>query len=184
MKTLLRFLFVLMSLSVLQAQDASPRKDAGEMPRRPVTKVFKVIYNIYELEDGKRINERSYSLPVRTLDGSARSSSLKINNRVPVTSKETPQGSEFMYLDVGLNLECDVTEQSDKFIVFTGLDLSYVISADQIAGPHLQGQPIIRSTKENSTTLVYPGKATLVTSIDDINSKKRMQLEVTVTRIE
>ena len=178
MKTLVRFLFVLMSLSLLQAQDTPARKDHP-------TKVFKVSYLIYELEDGKKINERSYTLPVRTVgDNAPRSSSLKIGTRVPVTSKETPQGSEFMYLDVGMNLECDVTEQSDKFIVFTGLDLSYVISADQISGPHLQGQPIIRSVKENSTTLVYPGKPTLVTSIDDINSKKRMQLEVTVTRIE
>ncbi len=184
MKTLLRFLFVLMSLSLLQAQDATPRKDAGEAPRR-VTKVFKVIYNIYELEDGKKINERSYTLPVRTVgDNAPRPSNLKIGNRVPITSKETPQGSEFQYLDVGMNIECDVTEQSDKFIVFTGLDLSYVISADQIAEPHTLNLPIIRSVKENSTTLVSPGKATLVTSIDDISSKKRMQVEVTVTRIE
>lgn len=184
MKTLLRFLFVLMSLSLLQAQDATPRKDAGDAPRR-LTKVFKVTYNIYELEDGKKINERSYTLPVRTVgDNAPRQSTLKIANRVPITTKETNQGNEVTYLDVGMNLECDVTEQSDKFIVFTGLDLSYMMSGDKVAEPHALSMPLIRSMKENSTTLVYPGKATLVTSIDDINSKKRTQVEVTVTRIE
>ena len=180
MKTLLRFLFVLMSLSLLQAQDATPRKDAGEAPRR-VTKVFKVTYNIYELEDGKKINERSYTLPVRTVgDNAPRPSTLKIGTRVPITTKE----NEVTYLDVGMTLECDVTEQSDKFIVFTGLNINSIVSADPNAQPRTLSMPVLRDIKENSTTLVSPGKPTLVTSIDDINSKKRMQVEVTVTKIE
>lgn len=181
MKTILRLLFVLTSLSLLQAQDASPRKDAGEPAHRPVTKVFKVSYSIYELEDGKKINERSYTLPVRTVgDNAPRQSTLKIGTRVPITVKE----NEVTYLDVGINIECDVTEQADKFIVFTGLDINYIVSADPNAEPHAMSTPILRDIKERSTTLVSAGKPTLVTSIDDVNSKKRTQVEVTVTRIE
>ncbi len=181
MKTLLRFLLVLTSLSLLQAQDASPRKDAGEPVHHPVTKVFKVSYSIYELEDGKKINERNYTLPVRTAgDNAPRSSNLRIGTRVPVTVKE----HEVTYLDVGINIECDVTEQADKFIVFTGLEIDYIVSADPNAELHAMSTPVLRGIKERSTTLVSPGKPTLVTSIDDINSKKRTQVEVTVTRIE
>ena len=183
MKALLRFLFVLTSLSLLQAQDATPRKDV-EPAHRPQTKVFKVSYSIYELEDGKKVNERSYMLPVRTAgDNAPRSSTLRVGTRVPITTKETTQGSEFTYLDVGMDIECDVTEQSDKFIVFTGLEINYIVTGPN-AEPRALSTPVLRLIKERSTTLVSPGKPTLVTSIDDINSKKRVQVEVTVTRIE
>jgi len=149
-----------------------------------VAKVFKVTYNIYELEDGKKINERSYTLPVRTVGRQCPASQQPENRQSCADhTKETTQGSEFQYLDGGNEYRVRCHRAVAINYCIHRVDLSYVISADQIAEPHALNQPIIRSIKENSTTLVYPANDA-GDQHDDISSKKRMQMEVTVTRIE
>src|SRR5690348_7932835 len=115
MKKLLQFLFVISAVfatSVLPAQE-TPKKDAPEAPR--IHKFYKLSFLIYELEDGKKINERSYTFPAIT---EGRRSSMKIGTRVPIVVKESQvQGvkeSQVQYLDVGLDISCDLSEVADK----------------------------------------------------------------------
>jgi len=77
-----------------------------------------------------------------------------------------------------------VTEQEDKFIVHGSLELSSFALPDQGTDPRSGGNPVLRNIRQSFTTLVSPGKPTLVTTMDDINSKKRLQVEVTATRID
>lgn len=46
------------------------------------------------------------------------------------------------------------------------------------------GTPVLRNVSENVTAKVAYGKPTLVSSIDDVNSKRRLQLELTATRVK
>ena len=171
MKRFLQLLLVCGLASVLTAQEA---------PKRPVQKFFKVSFLIYELDDGKKINERTYSFPVTTVDGNPRDGSIRVGTRVPITTGE----KQIQYLDVGLNIDCNVTEQADKLIVHGSLELTSFPLPEQASDPRIGVNPVLRNVRQNFTTLVSPAKATLVTSMDDINSKKRLQVEVTVTRIE
>jgi len=171
MKRVLQFLLMMGCASMLVAQ---------EVPKRPIQKIYKVSFLIYELEDGKKINERTYSFPVTTVDGSPRDSHIRVGTRVPVTTGE----KQFQYLDVGLNIDCNVTEQADKFLVSSSLDISSFALPEQGADPRGGGNPVLRNVRESFTTLVSPGKTAPVASIDDINSKKRLLVEVTATRIE
>ena len=173
MKRLLQLFLVLVFALAMQAQDAS----------KPIhmVRIYRVNFNIYELEDGKKINERNYSLPVSSIDGNGRPGSIKVGTRVPVTSKE---GQQIQYIDVGMNIDCDVTEQAEKFILSSNLEISSFALPDQNADPRAGGNPILRQVRQHFVALLAPGKPTLVTSIDDTNSRKRMQVEATVTRIE
>ena len=174
MTRFLRLLLIFGLVSAVAAQEA---------PRHP-QRVYKVVFLIYEVEDGKRINERSYTLPVSTLDGSPRDSSMKVGNRVPMaTAITTSDQTVYQYVDVGLTIDCNLTEQEGKFIVHGGVELSSLVT-EQGANSPGGGNPVLRQVKENFTTLVSPGKPTLVTTMDDLNSKKRLQVEVTATKIE
>lgn len=183
MKKLLQFLFVVsvvFAASLLTAQE-TPKKDAPEAPR--IHKFYKLSFLIYELEDGKKINERSYTFPAVT---EGRRSSMKVGTRVPIVTKESQvQGekeTQFTYLDMGLDISCDLSEVADKLAINSSLDI-VSLAGEQGANTH-NDAPVVRQVKQNFTTIVTPGKPALVTTMDDINSKKRMQVEVTATRIE
>jgi hypothetical protein len=172
---------VLAFCSALPAQDTSK---SSEQPKKSVVKAYKINFNIFELEDGKRVNERNYILPVNSVDGNGRSGSIKIGTRVPTITSNTKEGQQMQYLDVGLNLDCEVTDLGDKFVLTSQLEVSSYVMPDQHADARLGGLPIIRQIREHFNTVLYPGKPTVVTSADDTNSKKRFQVEMTVTRIE
>lgn len=171
MKRIMRFLFVLVFVPFLVAQEGAPRR---------VHRIYKASFVIYELENGKRINERSYVLPVTTVDGNPRDSVLKTGTRVPIVAGD----NQITYLDAGISIDCNITEQGEKYIVFTAIEITSVAPPEPVADPRVGNNPVLRTIKENSSTLVYPGKPTVVASVDDVNSKKRIQIEVTVTRVE
>lgn len=176
MKKLLQSLLVLGFACAAMAQD-KPQK----APETTTHRFYKLSFLIYELEDGKKINERIYNLPLSTENGSGRRSSMRVGNRVPIaTGKE----AQIQYLDVGLDLSCDATELEGKLMVNTSLELSSIALPEQNADPRNGGAPVVRNVRENFTTLVTLGKPALVTTMDDVNSKKRLQVEVTATRID
>ena len=174
MKKFLRFLLIFGLVSLVAAQ---------ETPKH-VQKIYKLVFLLYEVEDGKKINERTYTLPVTTVDNNPHDSSIRVGTRVPIETGTTNNNTVFQYLDVGLNIDCNVTEQDNKFIVHGDVELSSLVLPDQGADPRLPGQPDVRRIRQTFTTLVPPGKPTVVTTSDDVNSKKRLQVEVTATRIE
>lgn len=175
MKKFLPLLLVLGLVSAVAAQEA---------PKRSIQKIYKAVFLIYEMEDGKKINERTYILPVTNVDGNPHNSSMRVGTRVPVATATTGDKTQWQYVDVGLNIDCDVAEQEDKFIVHGSVELSSFALPDQGTDPRSGGNPVLRNIRQNFTTLVSPGKPTLVTTMDDINSKKRLQIEVTATRID
>jgi len=49
---------------------------------------------------------------------------------------------------------------------------------------HESGHPVIRQLKINASTLALLGKPMIIGSVDDPNSKRQFQLEVTVTKLK
>jgi len=174
MRKLLRLLLVVGLVSAVAIAQETPKH---------LQKIYKAVFLIYEVEDGKKINERTYTLPVNSVDGSPRDGSMRVGTRVPIATGTTSGNTQYQYIDVGLNIECNVTEQEDKFIVHGNVDLSSFALPDQGTDSRNLG-PILRNIRQSFTTLVLPGKPTLATTMDDVNSKKRLQIEITVTRLE
>lgn len=139
---------------------------------------YRLDFTLSELDDGKKINTRQYSMHSRPND----SNQIKIGTRVPVESKQ----GEFQYLDIGMNIRCRLIDQSDLAGLGGTVSLSVHADLSNFAIPEQQGQsmrPAIRQMQIEASTIAALGKPVVVGVVDDPNSKHQYQLEVTVTKL-
>jgi len=145
-------------------------KAKAERPVKPVH-AYRVDFSISELEDGKRINTRHYSMDLN----SGPWSQIKIGTRVPVS----PTQGSFQYIDLGTSIDCELDEQGEDIALDVRSDFSNLSSPEEHSS-----QPIIRQIKINGRTLIAPGKPVVIGAVDDPNSNRQFQLEATVTRVK
>ncbi len=135
---------------------------------------FRLDYQIFELEGGKRVNERSYTQFVN--EGS--SENLRVGSRVPVPAGE----KGIQYMDVGLRINSKILEREPGDVVLeSSVDVSSFAIPEQA---DLKTSPVVRTLTQSVSTRPPLGRPTLLSSVDDINSRKRTQVEVTVTRVK
>lgn len=176
-------IFTLMLCSGLQgalAQDKDKEKQEKEEVRQ-IPVAYRLDYSVSELEDGKKINTRQYSMNLSVMNGrgsSGDTNSIKIGARVPVDTKD----GEFQYLDIGSNIWNRVHLDGDTLTLEVRADFSNIAANDQPpAGQRLH--PVVRQMQINGSTVVVPGKPMVIGVVDDPTSKKQFQLEVTVTKL-
>jgi len=197
MKVFARILFVLALTGTLLAQQ--PTKDTSDQPtkdqpaknevlagREGMTgNFFKLAFVMYELEDGKRTNQRDYMMIGRTDN---QPSSIRVATKIPITTEEKGNDKSYTYTDVGLRINCSMKEQVDsRMQLHCDIEMSSLVRPEQIAsatGNAGPGVPVLRSTRTESWALMTPGKPTILTTVDDINSAKRLQIEVTATKVD
>ncbi|MGO9088627.1 MAG: hypothetical protein ACLQBK_25765 [Candidatus Sulfotelmatobacter sp.] len=146
-----------------------PRADAEEKP----VHAYRLDFSVNELEDGKTVNTRRYSMNLQADDNNE----IKIGTRVPV---ETGQ-SQFQYMDVGTSIWCKIGERSDGIPLAVRAEISNFAIPEQSSGH--EAHPLIRQLQIKASTLAQLGKPMVVGSVDDPNSKRQFQLEVTVTKL-
>ena len=134
---------------------------------------YRLDFSVNELEDGKKINTRQYSMNLN----SDNSNELKIGTRVPVESKQ----GEFQYLDVGTNIWCRIGERANGLPLSVRAEISNFAMPDQQAQ---QARPVLRQLSIRASTVAQLGKPMVVGSVDDPNSRRQFQLEVTVTKLK
>ena len=151
------------------AQESNPPKGtpAAEKPVNP----YRIDFSVNEMEDGKKINTRQYSMNLNAEE----SNEIKIGTRVPVDTN-TKQG-EFQYIDVGTNIWCRLEERPNGLSIAVRAEISNFAMPDQT-------RPIIRQLSIKASTVAQLGKPMVVGSVDDPNSKRTFQLEVTVTKLK
>jgi len=180
---------LMLGLTLLQAraQDAAAPKATSETaePRH----AYRVDFMLTEMEDGKKINSRQYALNLNA----GENNQLKVGTRVPV---EVKQG-EIQYLDVGTSIWCRLRDRSNsepsehglRELSWLGNDVMLNLTAEvsNFAVPDQQGasmRPAIRQMKVEGSTIAVVGKQMVVGSVDDPNSKRQYQFEVTVSRLK
>jgi hypothetical protein len=170
------------SLQSLHAQAetkaaAEEGKAKSTSPVKPVH-AYRVDFSITELAEGKKVNMRHYSM----VANSGPWSSLKIGTRVPVATGSTGSGSptQFQYLDVGTNLDCEVNEQGEDLSLDVRSEFTNLSGAEEQHSP----QPIIRQIQINGRTITSPGKSALIGAVDDPTSNRQYQLEAVVTKLK
>lgn len=157
------------------AQDSAPPKAVAEVEPGHA---YRLDFTLSETEDGKKINSRQYAMSL-----GADAGEIKIGTRVPV---EVKQG-EIQYLDVGTSIWCRLRDRRD--VAWVGNDVLLNLRSDlsSFAVPDQQNssmRPAIRQMKIDSSMVAFIGKQMVVGIVDDPNSKRRYQLEVTVTRLK
>jgi len=156
-----------------RAEAKAAVESATANEREKTVHSYRVDFSVNELEDGKKINSRQYSLNLNADD----STEMKIGTRVPVEPKQ----GEFQYLDVGTSIWCRIGDRSDSVPLTVRAEISNFAIPEQESGQ--VSRPAIRQLKINASTVALLGKQMVVGSVDDPNSKRQFQLEVTVTRL-
>ena len=155
-----------------QSPEDVSRKIAGDLDRDQAA--YRLDFSLHELEDGKKINSRQYSLNL--LQG-VQWQDLKIGTRVPVEMKQ----GEVQYLDVGTKISARLQEIKSALELDVVAELSNFTSADQEQKSRM---PLLRQLRISGATIVTSGKPMLIGSVDDPTSKRQFQLEATVTRLK
>jgi hypothetical protein len=140
----------------------------------PAPNFYKLDFALKELESGKVMNTRSYSLIVST-DKNSPSTSIRTNSKVPIST--TP--GQFSYYDVGVNIDCSLIKEAQRDLALT---VSAEIITTQREGSGLSN-PVVRSNRWTSRVAVPLKKPTTLFSSDDTVTKGQLQLELTATQI-
>jgi hypothetical protein len=148
-----------------EQSDTSAKKEA-----RQDFNIYRVSYKVNEVENGKTINSRSYTMTAN-MDSLAEA---RIGSRVPYST-----GRDIQYQDVGMKIDCTLREREGKLQVHTSLDMTTVASKE--ATPSLPGQPVFGNMVLMDVTPATIGKPAFVGSIDDVASNRHYLIEVTVT---
>ena len=137
--------------------------------------VYKAEFNIRDTGDPAGKSGRKYSLTA----AEHVKSTFRIGNRVPVVTGGNGGNTQWQYFDLGVNIDCLLSEQEGKIYVHADADLSSPVLSDKNPG----GNPTISQIKINMDTSVTPGKPTVVASFDDPVTARKFEVEVTVTKL-
>jgi type II secretory pathway component GspD/PulD (secretin) len=105
------------------------------------------------------------------------SNEIKIGTRVPVEGKQ----GEVQYIDVGTNISGRLQMRNGQLELFVHAEMSNFAIPEQAQGR--DPRPVIRQLKISGSTLALLGKPMVMGSVDDPNSKRQFQLEVTMTKL-
>ncbi len=154
---------------------------AQEPEQKPAPKeersgsVYRLDFTVYEKEDGKTLNTRSYTM---LLEDRGRGQ-ITSESRVPV--QVGPAKGEFAYADVALEIKAFLQEQPAQVALQATLEIrDFASPAQPVEGAH----PVNRKIYTQVNSAIKPGVATVVSSVDEAASRRRFQLEVTATKIK
>ncbi len=154
-----------------RAQESSGATKGTEQERSKPAEAYRLDFSINELEDGKKINTRQYSLNLNANDDNE----IRIAMHIPVEVKE----GEIQNLDVSTSIWSRLRKYNDQLELSVRSTITNFATPDQAH----DSRPVLRELKINASTLVLLGKPMMLGSVDDPNSKRQFQLEVTVTKL-
>jgi hypothetical protein len=139
---------------------------------KPIT-AYRLEFNVRELDNGKRVNSRNYMM--MAVDGFL--AKIRVGNKVPYQTAE----KQYQYNNVGMNIDCRPQEHQEGLDLDIMVDFSSVAPSSETAPSF---NPVFRSNRSEVQTVVAFGKPTLITSLDDVESNRRYEIEVTATKVK
>lgn len=177
-KVLLACLMLLFALaSVAQEESAKPQQASRPGPN--ITAAYKIDLTISEFEGGKRISAHTYTLHQGEGNDWAR---LRMGSRVPVATGPAGSG-QFSYMDAGVNLDTRLREAENGLLLDATVELTSILTQPK-SGSGDNGPPVTRNFRYSTVTLITPGKPTTINAADDPASDRRIELEITATRLK
>ena len=132
-------------------------------------------------EAGNIKGDRRYTL---LLDGNGKGT-FRAGDRVPyATGTVKPNdgsaavSTQYQYADVGVNIDARLREMGEKVFLTADFDLSTLSQHEKAVGAN----PTISSIRVAVNTLLPVGKRTVVASIDDQVSSRKLEIEAMVSR--
>jgi hypothetical protein len=148
-------------------------KNAATQPPPPKPMIaYKLDFSLNELEDGKKVNTRHYSM---NLMGQRKE--LKIGTRVPIQSE-----GKIEYLDIGTYITAHLERPEPPVVLDVDAEISSLPTPSEAATN--TAAPLIRWARIGATTVVIPDKPTVIGTVDDPGSRRQFQLEVIATKLQ
>jgi len=161
---------------VSQQEDKSGKASAATASQPRPSDAFRVEYSVREMEDGKRINSRTYKLLVQKDDWAR----IRVGSRVPYLAGV----NQIQYSDVGISIDCRVLEQRDNDVTLRSLfDSSSLAREERVVGQGISN-PVFRKVSAESAAAIPFGKPTVINVVDDVASSRQYEIEVTVTKVK
>ena len=179
-----RTVYVILMLVVATAviaQDTKPEPKPVHNDFSWARNPYRLDYTIKEMDDGKVVNTRTYSMVMQSSEERGRSfGEVKTGTRVPMLSAVPKEGSpQIQYIDVGINITAQLyLLESSNLLLSGNVEISTLADS---TGP--AGAPIIRQVRCNTTGETVPGKPNQIASLDDPISKHRYVIEVVPTKL-
>jgi len=139
---------------------------------------YRLEFKISELEGGKRLNSRNYTLLIYPHEVGK----LRVGTQIPLPLGE----GKFTYTDVGQNIDCQIRSESERMVgVNVDMDFSNFGTTEQLrtAGGATTGNPVLQRFRITTRTDLELGKPTVINTFDDPSSNRTFQVEVTATRV-
>lgn len=162
-------------LLMLAPLNAAP---VQEQKPQPPHNFYKVVFVISELENGTATNQRRYTMMAKE----DRPTVVKTGSRVPIATGSKNGDTQFQYMDVGFNAVVNISAADGNIALSADIDISNVVPAEKDV-PSSISAPMVRQVHQNVNAWVESGKPEVISVTDDVNSKKSVQVEVTVTRL-
>jgi hypothetical protein len=182
-------IIVLVALFAVVLSLGSKQSRAQEGGGPSSVPAYHLDFTLNELEDGKKINSRQYAIDTiaempgragRDSDFGANGKEIKMGTRVPV---ETEQG-KVEYLDIGTKIWCKLVLNEGQLAADVRAEVSSLVPrTDSDAYRPSSHNPIVRQLSIQASTAIVPGKPTSLGTVDDPDSKRQFQLEVTANRL-
>lgn len=163
---------------------------AQEAPKK---ETYKVNYVITELDNGKKVDSHSYTLLLSPSPGDkdpvpSASGRIRIGSRLPIAvgSGTSPVNTQFQYMDVGMNIDSRLTPVGDTMAnVYSTLSISGIVAEnpEERTKGTAPSQPIVRTVTAEDRTTVSFGKTATIAVMDEPNSKRAVQIQMTVSRV-
>jgi len=146
--------------------------------------VYRLDFVVRELEGGKRINSRDYSLSAKSHEWA----SLRVGSRVPAYPYESKGDKGIQYQNAGIDIDCRPEERDDEALLSTRFESTSLVAPQKVAEERGSGAvylgPTFRQVRFTGDALVPLGKPTVIATLDDVATNHRYEIEVTVTKVK
>jgi hypothetical protein len=173
--------FVLLTMMFLLGLSVAQDKKIETRP------AYKFVITISELDGGKRSNSRQYTVISRELE----QAQLKTGNRLPIATGSFGGGvnpnpsmvnTQYQYIDTGVLMDLRFTERESTLDLDLNIEVSGVVQPD-VQTESTRTNPVFRSAVQRTKPVITPGKPTVVTVLDDVSTKKQLEIEVLATKV-
>jgi hypothetical protein len=164
-------LAVILAVAMVVPMAGAAQDKDTEQAKSPTWTFYKLDLVVREMDNGKLVNTRSYTMSQRVGDWGQ----LRSGSRIPLVFEV----AKTQYVDIGLNLDSRVQERGDTVAFDWRMELSSIPPDAES-----KGIPVIRTLRSNGQSLLLAGKPTILTSADDLNSTHKFVFEVTATKVK
>jgi hypothetical protein len=158
---------------------AAPPVSAQEKKESGTPGVYRVEFNIRDGSEAAARAGRRFDMLIE----SGGKGTLRVGNRVPVVTGTAGSGpTSYQFFEVSVNIDCRLREVSGMAEINADLDISNILEPEK-TGAGAPPNPTVANLRLSVNTLLALGKPALVASIDDPVTRRRFELETTVTKV-